>query len=99
MDVVCAYNHETFCLILPGTSRIDALPVAKRIRKATSKMKIPGQESLPSGRISSSLGLATFPDDALEADGLLAAALNALYQAKADGRDCVVPHRGSEHRP
>jgi len=77
----------------------DAIPVAKRIRKATSKMKIPGQESLPSGKISSSIGLATFPDDALEADGLLATALTALYQAKAEGRDCVVHHGLSESNP
>jgi len=99
MDVVCSFNSETFCIILPGTLNKDALPVARRIRKATSKMKIPGQESLPSGRISASIGLATFPDDALEADGLLTTALTALYQAKAEGRDCVVHHGLTESKP
>lgn len=92
MDVVCAFNSETFCLILPGTSKTDALPVAERIRKATARMKIPGQESLPAGKISASIGLATFPADAQETDGLLAAAMAALSRAKAEGRDCIVLH-------
>jgi predicted signal transduction protein with EAL and GGDEF domain len=60
-------------------------------------MKIPGEESLPTRKISSSIGLATFPADALDADGLLAAAMAALCQAKAEGRDCVVLHEVAEH--
>lgn len=92
MDVVCSFNSDIFCIILPGTTRNEALPVAERTRRATSRMKIPGQESLPSGKISASIGLATFPDDALDADGLLAAGKAALYQATAAGRDCVVQH-------
>jgi diguanylate cyclase (GGDEF)-like protein len=98
MDVVCSFNSETFCLILPGTLKNDALPVTERIRKATSRMKIPGQENLPSGKISSSIGLATFPDDAQDAEGMLVAAMDALYRAKADGRDCVVLHEVAENQ-
>lgn len=92
MDVVCAFTSETFCIILPGTLKTEALPVAERIRKATSRMKIPGQESLPSGKISASIGLATFPVDAQEAEGLLVAAMGAVSRAKAEGRDCIVLH-------
>jgi diguanylate cyclase (GGDEF)-like protein len=99
MDVVCAFSSETFCIILPGTEKKDALPVAERIRKATSRMKIPGEESLPSGKISASIGLATFPDDAQEADGLLSAAMDAVSRAKADGRDCIVLHEVAESNP
>jgi diguanylate cyclase (GGDEF)-like protein len=99
MDVVCSFNNETFCLILPGTLKKDALPVARRIRKATSRMKAPGQESLPSGKLSSSIGLATFPDDAQDADGLLGAAMTAVYRAKADGRDCIVLHEVEASNP
>lgn len=92
MDVVCSFNSETFCIILPGTLEKDAIPVAERIRKAASRMKIPGEESLPSGKISASIGLATFPADAQDSDGLLAAAMDAVYRAKAEGRDCIVLH-------
>ncbi len=92
MDVVCSWNSATFCLILPGTPKAAALPVADRIRKAVRRLKIPGQESLPAKKMSASVGVATFPEDAREAAVLLAAAENALQQAKAEGRDCIVLH-------
>jgi diguanylate cyclase (GGDEF)-like protein len=92
MDVVCSYNSETFCIILPGTLKSDAVPVANRIRKATSRMKIPGADCLPAGKLSASIGLSMYPEDAEAADGLLAAANDALFKAKSEGRDCVVSH-------
>jgi len=95
MDVVCSFNSETFCIILPGTLKSDAIPVANRIRKATSRMKIPGVDSLPAGKLSASIGLAMFPEDSGDADGLLAAATDALFKAKSKGRDCVVFHEAA----
>lgn len=99
MDVVCSLGVETFCLILPGTLKSDAFPAAERIRKATARMKIPGQENLPAGKISASIGLATFPGDAQDAAGLLSAAMDAVYRAKAEGRDCIVLHEVEESDP
>ena len=101
MDVVCSFNSETFCIILPGTLKEGSVPVANRIRKATARMKIPGVDSLPSGKLSASIGLAMFPDDGEDAAGLLAAANDALSMAKAEGRDCIVLHetpRGNADR-
>jgi len=92
MDVVCSFSSETFCIILPGTPKSGALTVANRIRKACSRMKAPGAESLPSGKLSASIGLAAYPVDGVTPDALLNAAKDALYQAKADGRDCIVSH-------
>ncbi len=92
MDVVCSFSSETFCIILPGTPKNDALPVANRISKACSRMKIPGADALPSGKLSASIGLAAYPDDGETAEALLDAAKGALYQATADGRDCIVLH-------
>jgi diguanylate cyclase (GGDEF)-like protein len=99
MDVVCSFNSETFCIILPGTLRSDAIPVANRVRKATSRMKIPGVDSLPAGKLSASIGLAMFPEDSGDADGLLAAAIDALFKAKSKGRDCVVFHEATPENP
>jgi diguanylate cyclase (GGDEF)-like protein len=92
MDVVCSADSETFCIILPGTPKTAAMPVANRISKACARMKIPGADALPSGRLSASIGLAAYPLDGETADTLLEAAQEALYQAKAEGRDCIVQH-------
>ena len=92
MDVVCSAGSDTFCIILPGTAKADAMPVANRISKACSRMKVPGADALPSGKLSASIGLATFPADGETPEALLAAAGDALYQATADGRDCIVLH-------
>lgn len=92
MDVVCSYNNDTFCIILPGTMKKDAEPVAQRVSRSCSKLQIPGMESLPTGKISSSIGVAAYPLDGMDAEGLLSAAQEALYQAKAEGRDRIVYH-------
>ena len=92
MDVVCSFNSETFCIILPGTARPDAMPVAKRIRKACARLKAPGADALPAGKLSASIGLAAFPADGATCQALLDAAKDALYQAKAGGRDRIVLH-------
>lgn len=92
MDVVCSYGSETFCIILPGTAKVEAEPVAERVRKACTRLKIPGADSIPGGRISASIGVAAYPVDGGDVEPLLSAAMDALYLAKAEGRDCVVFH-------
>ncbi|MGB8506987.1 MAG: diguanylate cyclase, partial [Pyrinomonadaceae bacterium] len=44
---------------------------------------------LPAGRITASLGVASFPLQAETRDQLVAAADRALYSAKRAGRNCV----------
>lgn len=90
MDVICSFGSETFCIVLPGTPKKEASVVAERISKACSRMKVPGADALPSGRLSASIGLATFPEDGESESMLMEAAKRALYRAKADGRDCIV---------
>ena len=94
MDVVCSFNSETFCLILPGTPKGETVPVADRVRRSCARLKIPGVDSLPTGKMSFSIGIAAYPVDGGDAPALLAAAQDALYLAKAEGRDRVVFHEG-----
>lgn len=89
MDVVCSYNSDTFCIILPGTMKPAAMPVAERVRKMFARLHIPGEENLPTGKLSSSIGIAAFPGDGETAADLMSAALHALQQAKAEGRDRI----------
>ncbi|GAB7193515.1 hypothetical protein NUM3379_42250 [Kineococcus sp. NUM-3379] len=87
------YGGEEFCVILPGTSREDAVAVAERIRRAVQTME---DGPVP---VTASLGVATFPTDGTDALSLLASADAALYAAKEAGRNRVVDAEVARRRP
>jgi diguanylate cyclase (GGDEF)-like protein len=90
MDVVVRFGGEEFCLILPGTSKKESLLVAERLRQTVEAETFPGETSLPNGRLTISLGTATYHDDGNTMQDLLAAADLALYRAKELGRNRAV---------
>jgi diguanylate cyclase (GGDEF)-like protein len=77
------HGGEEFVFFLPDTNRAGAITVAEKIRNSVSKLRIAGVDR----PITASIGVATFPDDAATADGLRRAADEALYAAKAAGRN------------
>jgi diguanylate cyclase (GGDEF)-like protein len=89
MDVVSRYGEAVFCILLPGTAKQAALTVARRIRTAIEREPFPCEENLPAEKITTTIGIAAFPDDAGTSPDLLAALETALYQAKADGRNRI----------
>ena len=94
LDSVVRYGGEEFAVILPQTTREEAVGVAERIRQAVQRHSInfAGQQ-LPA--ITVSIGLACFPNDALDMASLVQRADQALYQAKVT-RNCVRPF--SDHQ-
>jgi diguanylate cyclase (GGDEF)-like protein len=76
---------EEFIVMLPDTDRAGALRVAEHLRQAMHSLSVPGITR----PITASLGVATYPDDALEGDTLMRLADRALYAAKQGGRDRV----------
>ena len=84
-DPSARLGGDEFVMILPGTTAAQAAEIAERIRSDVAT------ELLGSGhRLTASIGLAMFPDDATTADALLLAADSALYQAKRQGGDRLV---------
>ena len=77
-------------LALPGTPREGALRAAERLRSAVSGASIDGVEGTPAVSVTASLGVATMPADAGEPESLIAAADQALYEAKRSGKNVVV---------
>ena len=76
------YGGEEFLLLLPDTGREAAAVVADRICKAAAESKAP--------TCTVSIGLATATLIDADIDSLLARADDALYRAKAGGRNQVV---------
>jgi len=79
------YGGEEFLMLLPGTDQSGALEVAEKLRRAIEQLEF----QQPELQVTASFGIATYPLDALEADGLLRMADRALYTAKASGRNRV----------
>lgn len=98
MDYVVRYGGEEFAVILPRTDKEQALRVAERHRRAAEEHYFAGEELMPGERLTISMGVACFPDDADDLLGLIARADEALYQAKRRGRNRVCSARSDRRR-
>ncbi len=89
IDVPVRYGGDEFVAILPETGREQARIVAERLRRAIGDAVYLKDRGL-TVRLTSSVGIATFPDDGETAEDLLRGADRAMYRAKDSGRDAVV---------
>jgi diguanylate cyclase (GGDEF)-like protein len=88
-DVVARYGGEEFAVILVDTPKFTAAKVAERVRERINTHDF--SEAAPrAGKLSASIGVATFPDDGADAETLVRSADTALYAAKRAGRNRVV---------
>lgn len=87
-DCVVRYGGDEFVVILPETSVNEAVRVADRIRAKVERHRFTGGRRLQI-RLTLSIGLALFPDDALSPHQLIACADRAMYAAKAANKNCV----------
>ncbi len=89
IDTACRYGGEEFVIILPKTSKKEAFNLAQRLRKKVESFAFKNEEVLPEKKLTISLGVATFPDNAQDKDKLIETADIALYRAKQTGRNKV----------
>ncbi len=88
IDFAARYGGEEFAIILPEASYEGAVRVAERIRSETSTHAFNVKGTIE--RLTVSIGIAVFPDDAIDREGLIKSADDALYMAKRIGRNRVV---------
>ncbi len=88
-DITARYGGEEFVVIMPETGKEVALLVGEKLRKAFEEYSFPLEESQPDGRLTISIGIATFPQDAAGSRELVDMADRALYRAKEEGRNRV----------
>ncbi len=89
-DVVGRYGGEEFIIIFPETSKENVTKLCESIRMRVKDFKFPNEEQQPNGDLTLSSGVATYPTDAQTSDELVKKADEALYKAKAAGRNRVV---------
>lgn len=87
LDILGRWGGEEFLCLLPEVSRSLAEEIAERIRAGLEAYPVEFQGRQV--RVTSSIGVATYPDDGLDPDSLLAKADAALYEAKRSGRNRI----------
>lgn len=84
-DTIARWGGDEFTVLLPTISGADeAANISKRILKALTQPFQLGEHQL---NISSSIGIALYPEDGTEAESLLKRADAALYRIKEEGRN------------
>lgn len=83
-DVAARFGGEEFVILLPQTNGDEAVAIAERIRSNIEETKFPQR------RVTISIGIASCSADLCSTETIVAAADEALYEAKHRGRNRVL---------
>jgi diguanylate cyclase (GGDEF)-like protein len=98
IDVVARLGGDEFGIILPEIPPQGVLTVAQRLRqKVSGALENVNGLAKKGQKITLSIGVATFPEQADSAEELVKQADNSLYRAKTSGRDQVGPFLPNPH--
>lgn len=87
-SLLARFGGEEFVVVLPGHDLHSAVNIAETVRRKL--VEEPCETQNVSLRVSASIGVHTIaPDANADSDAALSVADQALYIAKANGRDCV----------
>ena len=92
-DMIARYGGEEFAVLLPETTKSEAMQVAERMRIAVETRINDGATAWPTS-VTVSIGVGTFPEDGKNGEQVLVAADQAMYVAKRQGRNRVIGARG-----
>lgn len=94
-DIACRLGGEEFILIMPEMGEDVAIRRATELLEATRKLEVMYEGKLLP-QITTSIGIAMYPDHCSEADQLIGQSDTALYIAKNSGRDRYVMAKKAE---
>jgi diguanylate cyclase (GGDEF)-like protein len=98
-DIAARFGGEEFAVVIPGADHGAALLVAERIRAAVEGMAIEDDTADETMHATISIGVATFPWHGRTPKELTHEADQALYRAKAGGRNRVCGHVAARAQP
>jgi diguanylate cyclase (GGDEF)-like protein len=92
IDEPARYGGEELAVVLPGTDLTGAHNLAERVREGIEALRLPilGDDAAEPLRVTASFGAAALPVSAGDVRALVAAADEALYQAKRAGKNRTV---------
>lgn len=84
-EVFCRLGGDEFGVLVPDAQDEQLLELARRIVEKVADLRFNFAEESP--KVTASLGIAIYPQHALNEDGLIAAADHAMYVSKSNGRN------------
>ncbi|MFA6034620.1 MAG: sensor domain-containing diguanylate cyclase [Myxococcota bacterium] len=87
-DLAVRYGGDEFILLMPRTSKEEAIEIAGRLRDEVRRHEFQKGEG-PGLHITASFGTASYPRDARNVDDLMRFADSAMYRIKESTRDGV----------
>ena len=92
-DFAARFGGEEFVVLVPGDAT-EAVRLAERLRTAVSELELPQLGA--DGRVTVSIGVASYPEQATNAAELFERADQALYVAKGSGRNRTIVYPNTQ---
>lgn len=87
IDLLFRYGGDEFVVILPNADGGEARPIAERLIQAVRATAVPGLKLPGIGKVTLSIGGASYPQNALTKEDLVLRADQTLYEMKSAGRN------------
>ena len=95
-DYVARFGGEEFVIVLPATDADRAVQIAQKIQGVINSLKFELRKKSTTLKMTCSFGIANFSSELGNSTDVFNLADKALYQAKENGRDCIVVARGDK---
>ncbi len=93
LDHVSRYGGEEFSIIMPGTDKPNAVFSCERLRRELERFYREDNSIPLVNKLTISLGVASFPEDARTKEDLVNKADLALYEAKRSGKNMTLSYK------
>jgi diguanylate cyclase (GGDEF)-like protein len=98
-DILGRYGGDEFIVLLSRSDKVGAYLAADRLREIVEKEPFIAREKQPKGKVTLSLGIASYPEHGKTVDELLDKADQALYLAKKTGRNRAIIYDQKNGKP